>query len=169
MMRLHELVSILVLVIVLSGCSLLVKEPQIELKEAGITGFTSSGIDVRILLDVTNPNSFDLELLDYTYDLSILNMPFLSGVSREAILFSSGTKTDLQLPLHLNYSDLLEIIKHQPDLDRLPYRMKGLLHVKGPLGELKIPVERAASLIIPEKYRPGAAFERLKNMLRSIR
>jgi LEA14-like dessication related protein len=161
-------ISLLFLVL-LSGCSSFIQPPRIAVKDTNLVGLDSSGIDIEFHLGVTNPNSFDLSLLGYTYDLRVMTLPLAIGGMQETTTYPAGTETDMRLPIHLKFSDLLEIIKRQPDLDKLPYRMNARLHLKYPLGEMVIPVEKIDTLNVPERYRPGAAIERLRDALRVIR
>ncbi|MDA8430379.1 MAG: LEA type 2 family protein [Geobacteraceae bacterium] len=129
----------------------------------------SSGVDVEFHLGITNPNRFDLALLGYSYDLRVMTMPLSSGETKGAVVFPARTESDMRLPVHLNFNELLEIFKHQPNLDNLPYRMNARLRLQHPLGELVIPIEKAGTLNIPERYRPGATLDRLRDVLRNIR
>ena len=161
--------TIFLLLALLSGCAYIVQPPRIAIKGASLSGLDSSGVDVEFHLGITNPNRFDLSLLGYTYDLRVMTMPLSSGGTQESVAFPAQTETDMRLPIHLNFNELLEIIKRQPNLDRLPYRMSARLRLKHPLGEMVIPVEKADTLNVPERYRPGAALDRLRDVLRNIR
>jgi LEA14-like dessication related protein len=169
MHRLRNILAILLMSTLISGCSAIIQPPRITIKATNLVGLDTSGIDVEFYLGISNPNSFDLSLLGYTYDLRIMTLPFTSGGAQETIIFPSGKETDMRLPVHLKFSSLLEIIKRQPDLDKLPYRMSARLHVKHLLGEMVIPVEKSDTLAVPEQYRPGAAVERLRDLLHRIR
>jgi LEA14-like dessication related protein len=167
--RLQSVVATMLLFTLLSGCSLFIHDPRIAVKGTNLVGLDSSGIDMEFYLGITNPNAFDLSLLGYTYDLHVMTLPLSTGGMQETIIFPAGKETDMRLPVHLKFSDLLEIIKRQPDLNKLPYRMNARLHLKHPLGEMVIPVEKDDALNVPERYRPGAAIERLRDVLRGIR
>ena len=163
------LITALLLATLLSGCTSLVQAPVITLKETGITGLDSSGVDLIFQLGVTNPNPFDLSLLGYTFDLQVLDRPLSSGGKQDTILFPAGAETAMHLPVRLTYTDLLQIINRAPDLDLIPYQLKSILHVKTPLGELSIPITKTAQLAIPRQYRPAAFINRLQDALRGIR
>jgi len=134
MFPLRTLMVSLLLFALLSGCSSFILEPQIAIKGTNLVGLDSSGIDVEFYLGVTNPNTFDLSLLGYTYNLRVMTLPLSTGGTQETIVFPAGKESDMRLPIHLKFSDLLEIIKRQPDLDKLPYQMNARLHLKHPLG-----------------------------------
>lgn len=169
MLRFHTFIVSFLLLALLSGCASIIQEPRIAIKGTNLVGFDSSGVDVEFQLGITNPNIFDLSLLGYTYDLRIMTLPLSTGRTELSVNFPAGKETDMRLPVHLNFNDLLQIIKQQPDLDRLPYQINADLHIKNPLGEMNIPVEKTDTLNVPERYRPGGAINLLRNALRGIR
>lgn len=169
MFRFTGLMTTLLLLALLVGCSAFTQEPRITIKGATLAGLDSSGVDVNFSLGITNPNAFDLSLLGYTYDLRVMTLPISTGRTLMTVNFPAGEETDMCLPVHLNFSDLLDIIKHQPDFDKLPYRINANLHIKNPLGDVIVPIEKADTLNIPERYRPDAAIMLLQNALRGIR
>jgi len=169
MYRMRVFIAIIILQTLLSGCAAFIQEPFITVKGTSLVGLDSSGVDIEFHLGISNPNTFDLSLLGYTYDLRVMTLPLSTGGTQQTVIFPSGKETDMRLPVHLNFSDLLEIIKRQPDLDKLPYRMNARLQLKYPWGEMVIPVEKYDTLNVPEQYRPEAALNRLRDMLRGIR
>ncbi len=168
MKRLGYYIPLLLLAVSLSACSLFIQEPHVTLKETRLAGISSSGLDVEFVIGVTNPNSFDLALLGYTYDLQVMALPTATGGAQNPVTFSAGKDTDMLLPVHLKFSSLLEIIKRQPNLEKLPYHLKATLHVSSPLGTKLIPVEKNDTLPVPENYRPEIIMDRLRNVLQSI-
>jgi LEA14-like dessication related protein len=165
----HCLAAVFLLFVMLSGCASLVQAPRVTLKEASMVGLDTSGIDIEFLLGITNPNSYDLSLLGYTFDLQVLGQPLSSGGKQETTLFPAGKETAMRLPVRLKFADLLKIINSSPDLDKIPYQLNSILHLKTPLGEMAVPVGKNASLAIPEQYRPAALTNRLRDALRGIR
>jgi LEA14-like dessication related protein len=165
----HCLAAVLLLIVMFSGCSSLVQAPRVTLKETSLVGLDTSGIDIEFLLNITNPNSFDLSLLGYTFDLQVLALPLSTGGKQETILFPAGKETGMRLPVRLKFTDLLKIINRSPDPDKIPYQLNAMLQLKTPLGEMAVPVEKSSLLAIPEQYRPAAFTNRLRDALRGIR
>lgn len=143
------------------GCSLLVKEPQVTLTRTSIIGLDTAGADIECALAISNPNAFDLTLQGYTYDLSVMTLPLSSGGSQQSLAIPAGKQTDMRLPIRIKYADLLEIMKRNPDPDRVPYRIQANLRLATPLGNLSIPVDRSERFKIPEKYQPGYYLKQL--------
>lgn len=165
----HVPAAAFLLIVMLSGCASLVQAPRVALKEASMVGLDTSGIDIEFHLGITNPNSFDLSLLGYTFDLQVLSLPLSSGGMQETILFPAGRETGMRLPVRLKFTDLLEIASRATNPDDIPYQLNAMLHLKTPLGEMAAPVNKSAFLAIPEQYRPAAFINRLRGALRGIR
>jgi LEA14-like dessication related protein len=152
-----------VMLLLISGCASLVQEPRVAIKQTNIVGLDTAGADLEFYLGITNPNSFDLSLLGYTYDLQVLTLPLAAGGSQEALPIPAGRETDMRLPVRIKYGNLLEILKRRPDPDRIPYRMNARLHIKTSLGEMVIPIEKNSFFALPEKYRPSHYLDLLRD------
>ncbi|NVN92282.1 MAG: LEA type 2 family protein [Desulfuromonadales bacterium] len=157
------------LLMLICGCSLLVKEPQVTVTQTSIIGLDTAGADIECALAISNPNSFDLTLLGYTYDLRVMTLPLASGGIQEPLAIPAGKLTDMRLPIRLKYGDLLEILKRHPDPDQVPYRIQARLHLSTPLGNVCIPVDRSETFKIPEKYQPGYYLKQLLGAISSPR
>jgi LEA14-like dessication related protein len=169
MAKRHFLVTACLLCVLLTGCATAIQPPVVTIKKAGVIGLDTSGIDIEFFLGISNPNTFDLSLLGYTFDLRVMDLPFSAGGKQETTRFPAGKETGIRLPVRLTYGDLLEIIKRSPDPDRIPYRLNSLLYLDTPLGDMTLPVEKTAVMAIPEQYRPSSVIRRLQDNLRNIR
>ena len=143
-----------------AGCTAFVQEPRISVSSTSITGIDTSGIEFEFLMAVENPNPFDLVLQGYTFDLQVMSLPFSRGGSPLKHVFPAGKQSRMQLPMRISYGDLIEIIKRQPDLDKIPYQMDARLNIETPAGELILPVKKTDLISVPESYRPGAYLKR---------
>jgi len=152
----------------LAGCSLLLSAPDVQVKDVGIVGLDSKGADVELFLEVTNPNSYALKLLGYSYDLRIMALPLTKGGGRETLEFPAGTTTDLRLPVRVTFSSFYELLKRRPDLDAVPYQLVAGLEVDFPLGTQTVPIDRKGTFKVPERYRPGIYLKHLGNILSGI-
>lgn len=163
------LVVVVVLFFLMAACASLVKEPQVAFKRLNIIAVDSNGVDLEFYLGIRNPNSFDLSLLGYTYDLRVMTLPLTTGDLQETHIFPAGEETDVRLPVRIKHGDLIDILKHRPDPDKVPYRLYAHLRLKTPLGEMLIPITSASTFSVPEHYRPDAYLGRFKNLLRNVR
>jgi LEA14-like dessication related protein len=157
------------MLVLLSGCAAIVRQPAVTIKDASLAGLDASGVDINLHLGVTNPNLYDLSLLGYTYELRVQTLPLSAGGLQQTVVFPAGEQTELQVPVHLKFADLLRIIRRTSDPDNIPCLITARLQIQTPLGEMTIPAEKQTVLAVPEQYRPAAYLDRLQDALRGLR
>jgi LEA14-like dessication related protein len=158
---------LLSVVIFLTGCSLFVASPNVKVGNVNLVSFDGGGATLEFLLLISNPNSFDLQLLGYSYDLKIMTLPLAKGGARDVVVFPAGEEVNMHLPVRIAYGDLLEIMKRRPDPDNIPYRLQTGLEVETPLGLRIIPFAKKGTYSIPNEYRPAFYLQQIKEMLQS--
>jgi len=149
-----------------TSCSAIVEKPRVSLKEARFAGLDSEGVSIDFLLTVANPNSFDLPLNGYVYDVRLMALPLARGESRNSVTFGGKSATDMLIPVRISYSDVMEILKRRPDLKEIPYQLNAKLDVGTPVGNVKVPVSKDGVLSVPEHYRPGNLLRQLGGFLK---
>ena len=148
-----------------TGCSHFVAAPEVAFRELKLTGAGTGGLSFDIDLGVKNPNSFDLRLDGYTYRLRVTDLPLATGGIRDTFVFPAGEETDLRIPVQVGYTDMLEILRHRPDPDRIPYQLSAGLEVSAPFGKMYIPIEKGGTLRVPDRFRPTFYLNILKGLL----
>jgi len=159
--RLLRYLLALLALVAISGCASLVKPPRVTVRSANVVSVDTAGFDIELTANVENPNFFDVSLLNYTYDLQIMSVPFSSGGLQKAVVFPSGQLVDVRLPFRVYFSDLLGAIKRRPDLDNVPYSLDARLNFSTPFGDLVIPLKKSDSVSVPADYRPDTYFKRI--------
>ena len=145
------------------------KEPRVAIQKTSITGVDSSGLEIEFEVRVDNPNTFDLTLIGYSYDLQLMAVPFSSGRHQGEISFSAGQMTDLRLPVRIKFADLIAISRRLMEADRIPYHLTASLNIKTPLGDMAVPVDKSDSFQVPDIYRSGNFLRRLMQPLKESR
>jgi LEA14-like dessication related protein len=168
MIRLLMSLCALVALLCNSGCAALVKEPHITVQATDVVSVDTGGFDIELLVEVTNPNSFDITLHGYTFDLQVLAVPFASGGLHKAVRFPAGETISTRLPFRVHHNELLGIIKRKPDLDRIPYELNARLAIDTPLGEHTVPISKKDTFSVPASYRPDTYLKRLLKPLRDM-
>lgn len=168
MIRLLAGLSALVLLLLSSGCAALVREPHIMVQATDIVSVDTGGFDIELLVAVTNPNSFDITLRGYTFDLQVLAVPFASGGLHKTVRFPAGETVSARLPFRVHHNELLGIIKRKPDLDRLPYELDARLAIDTPLGGHTVPISKKDTFSVPQAYRPDTYLKHLLKPLRDM-
>ena len=155
------------LCLLMTGCAGMVTAPQVTVETVQLVKLDSRGADLELLLQVNNPNGYDLTLLGYHYDLQVSALPMAKGGARERVEFPGDTTTPVRLPVRVEYGSLWELLKRRPDPDKIPYRLQAALEVATPLGAMLVPVEQNATFAIPQEYRPSKMLLQLQELLPS--
>lgn len=159
---------LIAVIMILSACSLFFSKPEVKIKSVEITGLDPTYLNIEVLASVKNPNSFDIKLSGYTYDLKVHALPVSNGGSAIETIFPANRQTEVRLPLQLSVSSLYELLKRQPDPDRISYSIKGNIQLATPLGDQLIPFEKTDFFSIPLKYRPSYWADKVKESLKSF-
>lgn len=137
-----------------TGCSWLVTKPEIAVKDVQFAGVDRDGVEMDILLGVTNPNSYSLKLTGYRYNLLVSALPLAQGENHEVVEFKGNAVTDVRLPIRIAFRDLVEILKRRPDTGHIPYQLTAGFDLDTPVGAIRIPVDTSGTFAVPKKYRP---------------
>lgn len=153
----------------ITGCTLLVSNPEVTVKDVNVVSLDPSGMAIELYLAVMNPNSFDVTLSGYSYDLNVSALPLARGGARDQVLFRANTSTEMRLPVRVTYNDMLEILKRQPDPDRIPYCLQAGFDLDTPVGAIVVPFEKNGNYAVPEKYRPSYYLQKISDALGELK
>ena len=156
---------LLLVCIFLTGCTMFMAKPEVTVKGVSLVGVDRDGVEMDLALAVTNPNSSSIRLSRYTYNLLISELPMTEGEQHEQFEFIGNNTTDIKLPLHIRYHDLLEVLKRLPDPDHIPYQLTADFDLDTQLGTFTVPVAKRGDFAIPQNYRPGQILKKLNDFL----
>ncbi|MGZ3769731.1 MAG: LEA type 2 family protein [Bdellovibrio sp.] len=144
--RMKKLFVLGIFLFSLIGCSsvklLFGEKPTAELREVQLMDASFSGGTLLFIVNVANPNSFDLVVDEIDYKV------FLSGkelseakIEKPFAIPAKGNK-NIEMPLPIKFGDLFEHLSHAFASRALDYRIEG--NVK--LGFTKIPFSKEGKL-----------------------
>ncbi|MBJ6800475.1 LEA type 2 family protein [Geomonas propionica] len=162
----RKLFGLLLVIVLLSGCSKLVTAPLVTVQDLNVVSVDPSGAGMELYLRVQNTNSFDVKLQGYSYDIKIMALPLAKGGAREEINFPAHEEIDVRIPIRITFADLLEIFKRKPDPDKIPYQVAAGLDLETPVGQMTVPVKKNGTYAIPKKYRPAALFGKVADLFK---
>ncbi|WP_085813630.1 LEA type 2 family protein [Geoanaerobacter pelophilus] len=163
-----KILFLLLAVVALSGCTSFVTHPVVTVEDLNVVSLDPTGAGMELYLKVKNPNSFDVKLEGYSYDLRVMALPLAKGGAREEVNFPAGGEADFRIPIRISYQDMIEILKRKPDPDRIPYQLAAGLELETPVGEMTVPVQRTGTYAIPKEYRPSALFGRISDFFKAL-
>ncbi len=159
---------IILLAMLLTACTAFVTKPEVTLKDVKLVGLDSNGVDLDFYLTINNPNSFDMKMTGYNYDVKIMALPLAKGTSREIYDFHAKSATDVLIPVKISYNDLMEVIKRRPNPDSIPYQLHADLAIDTKLGNMAIPVNKTGTVAIPKEYRPSKIWKKVGDFLKGM-
>lgn len=143
------LVVLLALAMLAGACASVFRQPEVRLEDLRIGGIGLRGGTVYARVHVTNPNSFDLETAQLTYDLQVPDtggsntwVSFAQGTVEENVRVRGGGSTIIEVPIQFRYEDMGGAVRSILDTGTFNYRVSGNVRLKEPVGRT-IPYQKA--------------------------
>jgi LEA14-like dessication related protein len=139
-----------------------VHKPKASISGVSIGSLSTDSVTLLLDVNVTNPNVFPLKTAGF--DLGLLvngnNIAKVNQPDSSLSLPAKGSNS-VRLPVTLTFDQLLKSVSGLKGQKQLDYAVEGDVAVNLPvLGDLKMPVEFAGQLPIPQK--PEVAFKGVK-------
>jgi LEA14-like dessication related protein len=124
--------SFVAMSLLLSGCSSLV--PKLEPPKFDVVGLTLMGGDqkhqqLRLRLDVTNPNDRQIAVKSIDYQASAAGTDFAQGTSVEPFTVPALGQTQFDLDMNADVGAMLSIVATHFGEPTLPYEVSGHVHL----------------------------------------
>lgn len=149
----------------LSGCTLMLQPPTVKCGAVSFAGIGSGGVDLEVVLQVENPNNFDIVVHGYRYDLAVMDIPFSSGSEKREVPLPPRTISQVLMPVRVPLGSIVDLLAKGPDPDRVPYGLEAILDVSTPFITRQVPVKSSGSFAVPARYRPDHYLQQLRSLL----
>lgn len=144
-----------------TGCEALSEfTPKVHFDRLDVNAIDFQHADVDFVFRVDNPNPIEVGLADYSYDLSLEEVPFLQGTQEEGFQLAANGSSELGLPLDLGWSDIFATIDATRGEDLVDFRLGGAMGFDTPAGKLDIPFDEAGDF--PALRTPTFRFQALR-------
>jgi LEA14-like dessication related protein len=145
-MRKSAVGLLLVLTGIVAACASLgraaFKEPIVSLRNVRVTGLGTTGGAVDVVLDVYNPNNFELNGTRLSYNVLVGDsVPMGSGTYDQRFTVDKGDTTQLTFPLQFTYAGLGAAGRQLIQTGTVDYVVKGDVTVDTPLGQFTRPYQ----------------------------
>jgi hypothetical protein len=136
----------LILALLLAACSK-PAPPTITPESASVTQVGTQGLELRLGLSATNPNSVDLSareisahvVVDKKYDLGTVTLP-------NAVTLPAGKATKLDVPVAVKWTDLGALVQLAATQAAVPFSIDGALTMGGDLVSVRVPFRLEGSV-----------------------
>jgi LEA14-like dessication related protein len=157
------------LFLMLTCCSLFFRNPEITVTDITLSGPRDGGVTIEFHLAVRNPNSYDVTLQGYRYNLEIATVPVAQAEVRDTINFPGKAVTDVLLPVRISFISIIELLQRRLDPEKIPYRLSAGFDMATPLGAISVPVEKSGIFAIPKQFRPDQFLRKLSDIIRQVK
>lgn len=131
-----------------------IQEPNVEFANVSIQNISFDGVTLLFDFDVTNPNSMGVNADGYSYEFFINDQSFLTGTQDEEISIDRESKSMIQVPVSMNFSELYQTFGSLARQDSLSYKLSTEVDFNlSALGSRTVPVQASGVLPIPKPPR----------------
>lgn len=160
----------------LFGCSTLeqftMAKPAMALKGVQFGNIDLQKATLLFDVEVENPYSVALPLLNMDYSLKSRQNPLFSGLADIQTTIGAKQKQTVTLPVSLGYMDVVNAFKDLKDVrpgSTIPYEAALSIGVDAPvLGNLKVPLQKSGDLTVPT-LQDAESWKNIFNTIDKIR
>lgn len=127
-----------------------VREPSVTFSDMSIQNIDFDGVTLLFNFDVDNPNRFNINAEQYSYEFFINERSFLTGLREEPVRVDKESSTTVQVPVSLNFSEVIETFGSVLRQDSISYQLSTEVEFDLPVaGKRKVPVATSGEFPIP--------------------
>jgi LEA14-like dessication related protein len=113
--------------------------PTITPKSAEVTGITPAGVDMKVSLEVKNPNGFDISARKMTAKLTLDRYDLGNVSSPSAITIPAKGSTTFDTPVSMKWNDIAPIAAVAATQADVPYKVDGTVTLGGERVNFDVP------------------------------
>lgn len=102
-----------------------IEAPKVTLQDVKISELSGLFADLKVILEVQNPNKIDFDVKNLRYALDINSKRITSGTMAEKVIVKAKDKTTVTLPIRVEYKDILSSALSILKKESLPYKING--------------------------------------------
>lgn len=146
--------SVLVLLL-LSSCNTLrdlsnIQKPSVRYSSMSIDDISFSDITLLFDFEVNNPNNFGVSADQYRYEFFINGKEFITGIQTENLSIAGQSKSIIQIPVSLTFSEVFNTLGSVVRQDSIAYRISSEVQFDGDrIGQQSVPVSAKGVLPVP--------------------
>ncbi|MEJ2186345.1 MAG: LEA type 2 family protein [Gemmatimonadota bacterium] len=133
------------LVVGMAACLPRLERPEVRLVSVRVTSLGLTGGNIRVRLNVYNPNGFALDAAGLTYDVELAEdssgddwMNLAQGTYDQAVRVGANDSAQVEIPVSFSYSGLSGAFRALIQRGAFDYRIHGSVNLETPIRR-KIP------------------------------
>jgi LEA14-like dessication related protein len=143
----------LALVVLLTACSLVFTEPSIRVAGVRVASLGLTSGTAEVVLEVDNPNGYDLEVRGFDYRLQVVDdgapdgwRELSAGEWPDTVRLPSRDTLQVTIPVPFDYTALGSALNAIMATGGVDYQVSGETRVGGPTGEYHVPFRQRGTL-----------------------
>jgi len=135
------------------ACSLFVRSPEVAIVDVRVVGLGLTGGTAEILLQVDNPNRFNLEVREFSYLLEVADPSrperwdtLAVGVTADTLQLDRRAVSVVPLRVPFRYGALGTALRAWMQGGEIPYRLEGEVRARGAGFQRDLPFRSRGSL-----------------------
>lgn len=149
--------SVALISILLSSCAtvqrLRFQQPTASLEGVEITGIGLDGGSLRLLLDIHNPNPYEIETVRVDAGLDIEDVHFGDAVLRERVALTPESTTRVAVPVRFTWEGVGAGARALLGHGSVRYLLDSTIYVDTPLGERRIMIQTSGEVPLRDLVR----------------
>ena len=109
-----------------SGEIPILKKPSINLQNISVEDISFTKADLNLELNIVNPNSFQFNMDQLSYDLEVNGLQFISGAMNENVTLASESEHTINIPVSISFLNAgMNAYRILTGNDDIQYTLKG--------------------------------------------
>jgi LEA14-like dessication related protein len=133
-------VSVLVLALGVAACASIgravIAQPEVTLRDVRLTAVGFDGGTFLVLLKVYNPNDFDLDASDLTYQVLVDDAVIGEGSDKDPVTIPAMDSMMVKLPLHISWATAGPAGQSLIRAGAVNYEIKGSMKIASGVGNI---------------------------------
>ena len=139
--------AVCILCVLFTGClGWILEKPTIVVREISLTPRSLLEMELRLGIEVHNPNRFDLTLTSLDYTIFIKDQKIGEGRLEQALRIPAASTTSIRAPLSVRFGDLGGGVRAFLTGGEIPYRIEGSAVIKTVFGSDTFPFTKDGHL-----------------------
>lgn len=128
-----------------------IQKPSVRYSSMSIEDMSFEDVTLVFDFEVNNPNSFGVSADQYQYEFFINGTEFVTGIQSENVRIESESKSIIQVPVSLTFSEVFDTISSAVNRDSISYRISSEVQfdIAG-VRQQRVPVSAEGELPIPK-------------------
>jgi len=142
-----------------------IQKPSVSVENIRVAGLSFDGLELLFDIGIENPNSLAVTMASFNYEFYLNNQLFLKGVQDSTQSILARSKSQLEIPIALDFQKIYATYQSLKDQDSSVYKMQlGLTFDLPVIGKTTIPLSKEGGIPLLKLPKISVTGLKLKNL-----